>query len=187
MPDAMRAALVWLAVSALLPAHAAPTVNGGVFDGGGGSTSGASLRLSAVSVGQGIAGGPLAGSGRQLWPGAPLAGGAGLDSDGDGLSDALEAILGTGLGDPDSDDDGLGDFDEVNRDGDPGTYRPGVDTDPLNPDTDGDGLPDGRDPDPLSPPATTRTVPAQPAFALLLLGLLLTRAAQRRSRQPRAA
>jgi hypothetical protein len=176
MPDAMRAALVSLAVSALLPVYAAPPVNGGVCDGGGGFTSGAPLRLTAVSVDPAIAEGPLAGTGRPLSPGAPHAGSAGLDSGGDELSDGLEAILGTDLGEPDSDDDGHGEFDEVNRDGDPGTYRPGVDTDPLNPDMDGDGPADGRDPDPLSPPPPSRTVPAQPVVALLLLGLLLTRA-----------
>lgn len=186
MTDARRAVGTGLMVVALLPAHAAPTVNGGVFDGGGGPASGAPLQLSALSVGQGIAGGPLTGAGGVLWPGAPLAGGAGLDSDGDGLSDALEAILGTGIGDPDTDDDGLDDFAEIALDGDPGAYRRGADSDPLNPDTDGDGLPDGRDPDPLNPPATAFTVPAQPFAAVLLLGLLLARVARRRIPPPRA-
>ena len=71
------------------------------------------------------------------------------DSDGDGLSDALEATLGT---DPllvDTDNDGLSDFVEVNFDNNPNNYQVGVDTDPNNPDTDGDGLPDGSDPSPL--------------------------------------
>ncbi|MDH5515545.1 MAG: hypothetical protein OEY45_10345, partial [Gammaproteobacteria bacterium] len=43
----------------------------------------------------------------------------------------------------DTDGDGLGDFDEVNADGNPSTYQVGVDTDPDNPDTDGDGDTDG--------------------------------------------
>ncbi len=55
------------------------------------------------------------------------------DTDGDGLSDAREAELGTDPENPDTDDDGLSDGDEVN------THR----TDPLNPDTDGDNFYDG--------------------------------------------
>ena len=55
------------------------------------------------------------------------------DSDGDGLSDAQEAALGTDPDNPDSDFDWINDGDEVNEHG----------TDPLNPDTDGDGLSDG--------------------------------------------
>ena len=55
-----------------------------------------------------------------------------LDSDGDGLTDAVEAELGTSPGDADSDDDGLSDGDEV-----------AGQTDPLEADTDGDGLGDG--------------------------------------------
>ncbi len=61
-----------------------------------------------------------------------VAGGA-QDSDGDGLSDAEEALLGTDPRNPDSDGDGLSDGEEVK------IYF----TDPLNPDTDYDGLSDG--------------------------------------------
>ncbi len=57
---------------------------------------------------------------------------AGDDSDGDGLTDAEEALFGTDPGDPDSDDDGLEDGQEV-----------ALGTDPLEEDTDGDGLSDG--------------------------------------------
>jgi hypothetical protein len=58
---------------------------------------------------------------------------AGLqDSDGDGLTNAQEAALGTNPNDPDTDDDALFDGDEVR-----------LGTNPLNPDTDGDGLKDG--------------------------------------------
>ena len=62
------------------------------------------------------------------------------DTDGDGLSDALEAQIGTDPNDADSDDDGLSDGEEVD---------PGVDTDgdglinALDPDSDNDGLYDG--------------------------------------------
>jgi outer membrane protein OmpA-like peptidoglycan-associated protein len=55
------------------------------------------------------------------------------DSDADGLTDEEELRIGTDPYHPDTDRDGLGDFDEVR------TYT----TDPLNPDTDFDGLKDG--------------------------------------------
>jgi hypothetical protein len=55
------------------------------------------------------------------------------DLDLDNLELALENILGTSDLDTDSDNDQLGDWDEVN------TYN----TDPTNPDTDGDGYSDG--------------------------------------------
>ena len=57
------------------------------------------------------------------------------DSDGDGLPDDEEAEWGTDPYDPDSDDDGLSDGEEVYE------WK----TDPLNPDTDWDGLRDGHD------------------------------------------
>ncbi len=55
------------------------------------------------------------------------------DSDGDGLTDAEEQLLGTDPDIPDTDEDGLNDGDEVT------TYN----TNPLDPDTDGDNLTDG--------------------------------------------
>ena len=55
------------------------------------------------------------------------------DADGDGLTDAEEAALGTDPSNPDSDDDGISDGDEINVWG----------SDPLNVDTDGDVLYDG--------------------------------------------
>lgn len=58
-----------------------------------------------------------------------------LDSDGDGLSDAYERMIGTDPFNPDTDGDGLFDGEEVLVYG----------TDPLNPDTDGDGLTDGEE------------------------------------------
>lgn len=57
------------------------------------------------------------------------------DSDGDGLTDGEEAVLGTDPFNADSDGDGLNDGDEVN------TYG----TDPLKQDTDGDGFSDGEE------------------------------------------
>jgi len=63
--------------------------------------------------------------------GADDAGQTVADGDGDGLSDAAEAALGTDPDDADSDDDGTLDGEERN---------PGLDTD-------GDGLRNGRDPD----------------------------------------
>ncbi|MGD8747288.1 MAG: OmpA family protein [Balneolaceae bacterium] len=56
-----------------------------------------------------------------------------VDTDGDGLTDAQEAQLGTDPNSADTDGDGLTDADEVNQ------YK----TDPLTADTDGDGLNDG--------------------------------------------
>ena len=61
------------------------------------------------------------------------------DRDGDGLTDADEARLGTDPLDRDSDDDGIADPDELGGDT---TLDPG-DTHPADPDTDRDGLPDG--------------------------------------------
>lgn len=57
-----------------------------------------------------------------------------IDSDGDGLEDALESKLGTNPRSPDTDGDGLGDYDEYCK------YR----TDPTKADSDGDGKPDGK-------------------------------------------
>jgi len=61
------------------------------------------------------------------------AGAGDIDSDGDGLFDKDEAIIGTDPFNPDTDGDGLSDGDEHF------VYK----TDPLNPDTDMDGLKDG--------------------------------------------
>lgn len=62
-----------------------------------------------------------------------VAGPGDLDSDGDGLLDKDEAVIGTDPYNPDTDGDGLSDGEEVLR----------QKTDPLNPDTDFDGLKDG--------------------------------------------
>ena len=66
--------------------------------------------------------------------GAPtVAGDNGTDTDGDGLTDAQEAQIGSDPNAIDTDGDGVDDYTEVV------TYA----TDPTNPDTDGDTLPDG--------------------------------------------
>ncbi len=87
------------------------------------------------------------------------------DTDGDGLSDDIELLLGTKLNNTDSDDDGLSDYDEVNRDGDPSNYTIGIDLDPNDEDTDGDGIADGDDSEPL---VATKfaVVPMLPTWAI---------------------
>ena len=83
--------------------------------------------------------------GARVAPALQVSGGE-LDSDGDGLYDREELEIGTDPFDPDTDKDGLTDFEEVR------VYR----TDPLNPDSDYDGLTDGAEiqiykTDPLNP------------------------------------
>ncbi|MBR0076687.1 MAG: VWA domain-containing protein [Synergistaceae bacterium] len=55
------------------------------------------------------------------------------DTDGDGLIDSLENTFGTDINNPDTDDDGLTDYDELNF----------LEYNPLAKDTDGDGTNDG--------------------------------------------
>jgi hypothetical protein len=81
---------------------------------------------------------------------------AAADADGDGISDAEEAALGSNPDDPDSDDDGVLDGDElaagtdlIDADSDDDGASDGQEaawgTNPLIPDTDGDGLADGEE------------------------------------------
>ncbi|MEL7447874.1 MAG: OmpA family protein [Pseudomonadota bacterium] len=63
------------------------------------------------------------------------------DADADGVSDALEGVLGTDPDDPDTDNDGLSDGAEVGANG---TLDAG-ETDPLDADSDDDGLSDGEE------------------------------------------
>ncbi len=75
-----------------------------------------------------------------------------LDSDGDGLPDWFEILIGTDPSNADTDGDGLTDFQEVFL------YH----TNPLKPDTDGDGFTDGEEvrfgSDPLDPNSTPLNV-----------------------------
>ncbi len=60
-----------------------------------------------------------------------------LDTDRDGLSDIVEAEMGTSITNADTDADGLSDYEELN------TWN----TDPIDPDTDGDSYIDGAEVD----------------------------------------
>jgi hypothetical protein len=83
----------------------------------------------------------------------------GVDSDGDGLSDFDEGLLGTDPYNPDTDGDGI--IDSNDGDGQFGVDSDGdglqdadegfFGTDPLNPDTDADGILDSEDEDTFSP------------------------------------
>ncbi len=93
------------------------------------------------------------------------------DSDGDGLTDAREALLGTNPFVVDTDDDGLDDgvevltygcTDPLNPDTDGDTLCDGAETlaatNPCQADTDGDGLLDHIDPAPLVPATTSSAI-----------------------------
>jgi pSer/pThr/pTyr-binding forkhead associated (FHA) protein len=90
---------------------------------------------------------------------------ASSDADGDGLPYIEELHLGTDPNNPDTDGDGLTDYEEtkiygtdpLNQDTDGDTLPDGVEvkqmgTSPKNRDTDGDGIPDNIDPAPLQRP-----------------------------------
>jgi Bacterial TSP3 repeat len=65
-----------------------------------------------------------------------------IDSDGDGLNDYIEGLIGTDPLLADTDGDGVTDYDEVNWDGNPDEYDPVKDLNPLSADTDGDSITD---------------------------------------------
>ena len=65
-----------------------------------------------------------------------------FDSDGDGLDDQQEVLLGTDPSNPDTDGDTLSDGFEVGYDGDSSSYSAATDLNPLEKDTDSDGYPD---------------------------------------------
>lgn len=87
-----------------------------------------------------------------------------LDSDNDGVTDALELYIGTSPQQADSDGDGLSDYQEINFDGDPTSYDPERDLNPLNVDTDGDGINDNVDDNPVSV-YHDRDIPFLPVWA----------------------
>jgi len=70
----------------------------------------------------------------------------GYDADSDGLTDALEIMLGTNPNNPDTDGDGVWDgIEDANRNG---IYEPSLgETNPVAADLNGDGIPDGWDTD----------------------------------------
>lgn len=85
-----------------------------------------------------------------------------LDTDGDGLSDAMEAQLGSNPNDPDTNHDGVPDgvayrlglsltSNDTDGDGVTNAVEIAQGTDPIKADTDGDGVPDGQDCFPLDP------------------------------------
>jgi subtilisin family serine protease len=90
-----------------------------------------------------------------------------IDRDGDGLTDAAEASLGTNPLDPDSDDDGLSDGAEVNTHG----------TNPLAADSDGDGWNDGAEiasgSNPNDPASTPAAIPAMSEWQALAAALIV--------------
>ena len=96
------------------------------------------------------------------------------DADGDGLVNAVEISLGLDPENADSDNDFMSDFIEVNRDGDPSNYTPGIDTNPNDSDTDNDGVLDGADYAPLDPNAGSEAVPMLPLIGFVALAFLLT-------------
>lgn len=94
-----------------------------------------------------LVGNPLAQS--KVWNFRVFGVGGSQDSDGDGLSDSLEALLGLDPNDSDSDNDGIFDGDEDNDgDGLSNINEIALSTDPNNPDSDNNGINDGaEDPD----------------------------------------
>ena len=66
-----------------------------------------------------------------------------LDSDEDGLSDALELSIGTDINKIDTDADGATDYQEVAYDGESDSYNPAQDPNPMVVDSDSDTIPDG--------------------------------------------
>ena len=104
-----------------------------------------------------------------------------VDSDGDGLTDAVEAGLGTDPHQADSDGDGLSDGAEVD------THE----TNPLAADSDGDGFDDGAEiaagSDPNDPGSFPPAVPSLTRWPALALGALLFGLARRALRRSGSA
>jgi hypothetical protein len=93
-----------------------------------------------------------------------------LDSDGDGLPDELEPLLGPLDPDlKDTDGDGVADGDEdFDQDFLSNTNEIALGTNPMDPDTDHDGWSDGAGFDPLNPNSHPGYIVAQPAVSVML-------------------
>ena len=98
-------------------------------------------------------------TGPNTTPRAPVCSPTSPDTDGDGLSNCCEAMLGTDPNNPDSDGDGIPDGQE---DANHNCIHDANETDPLNPDTDGDGVGDGTDPCSLNPNPNCTAPPPPP-------------------------
>jgi len=105
------------------------------------------------------------------------------DTDGDGIPNCIEVLLGTNPGSADTDGDGLSDFEEINRygtdprlrDTDGDSLSDGDElkwgTDPLNGDTDRDGWNDGGEVLSRSNPLNAESTPAQHVASLVVFYL----------------
>lgn len=131
----------------------------------------------AVAMAAATAAGQTAVAAESAVPATQTAAAAPVDSDGDGIPDALEiSELGTDPENPDTDGDGLSDGQErtpngcdprlADTDGDgltDGNEINELGTACDDPDTDGDGIPDGGDSAPLTPVAATPAASATQA------------------------
>lgn len=141
------------------------------FDGGGGLASSSAYNLAASAVGTSLQGGVSSSSSYATVTGTGL-----IDDDGDGLDNGVEQIIfNTNPSNSDTDNDLLSDGEEVI------TYL----TDPTLFDTDGDTLGDGEEIaggwnplDALDPFGIIENVPL-PAWAILILGLVILSIRQR--------
>ena len=112
--------------------------------------------------------------------------GINADEDGDGLKYTDEKTYGCNPLDPDTDDDGIPDGDEVSvyntdptdpdtdNDGIPDGEELEIGTDPTDPDTDDDGIMDGLDPEPLVARLQRNILRWSPAMILLIISITVS-------------